>query len=140
MSFRKRVYEGDIVIVIVIVIIAHFCCAEARPYPNAQQMDRGHPERYERLPHSLPRSGKFLLIYVCNFHVLSDLLLIYICKLHWNLVMNVFHLLCRGQPAVIDSMVFRQLIQQLQGNFLLIYICKLHWNLNTMFVCQVNYF
>ena len=28
-------------------------------------------------------SGKFLLIYICNFHVLSHLLLIYICKLHW---------------------------------------------------------
>ena len=28
--------------------------------------------------------GKLLLIYICNFHVLSDLLLIYICKLHWN--------------------------------------------------------
>ena len=24
------------------------------------------------------------MIYICNFHVLSDLLLIYICKLHWN--------------------------------------------------------
>ena len=26
------------------------------------------------------------------------------------------------------------------NHLLLIYICKLHWNLNTMFVCQVNYF
>ena len=25
-----------------------------------------------------------LLIYICNFHVLSHLLFIYICKLHWN--------------------------------------------------------
>jgi hypothetical protein len=41
-------------------------------------------------------SGKLPLIYICNFHVLS--------------------------------------------NLLLIYICKLHRNLNTMFVCQVNYF
>ena len=32
-------------------------------------------------------SGNFLLIYICNFHVLSNLLLIYICKLHWNLNM-----------------------------------------------------
>ena len=32
-------------------------------------------------------SGKFLLIYICNFHVLSNLLLIYLCKLHWNLTM-----------------------------------------------------
>ena len=23
-------------------------------------------------------------MYICNFHVLSNLLLIYICKLHWN--------------------------------------------------------
>jgi hypothetical protein len=26
------------------------------------------------------------------------------------------------------------------SHLLLNYICKLHWNLNTMFVCQVNYF
>ena len=30
-------------------------------------------------------SGNFLLIYICNFHVLSHLLLIYICKLHWDI-------------------------------------------------------
>ena len=30
------------------------------------------------------KSGKLLLIYICNFHVLNHLLLIYICKLHWN--------------------------------------------------------
>ena len=29
-------------------------------------------------------AGKLLLIYICNFHVLSHLLLIYMCKLHWN--------------------------------------------------------
>jgi hypothetical protein len=28
---------------------------------------------------------KFLMIYICNFQVLSNLLFIYICKLHWNL-------------------------------------------------------
>ena len=33
-------------------------------------------------------NGNFLLIYICNFHVLSHLLLIYICKLHWNPVAN----------------------------------------------------
>ena len=27
--------------------------------------------------------GKLLLIYICNFHVLSNLLFNYICKLHW---------------------------------------------------------
>ena len=31
-------------------------------------------------------SGKYLLIYICNIHVLSNLLLIYIYKLHWNLL------------------------------------------------------
>ena len=30
----------------------------------------------------------FLLIYICNFHVLSNLLLIYIRKLHWNFKVN----------------------------------------------------
>ena len=34
---------------------------------------------------SSPTQGKLLLIYLCNFHVVSNLLLIYICKLHWNL-------------------------------------------------------
>ena len=37
---------------------------------------RGRSDVYE---------GSFLLIYICNFHVLSHLLLIYIYKLHWNL-------------------------------------------------------
>jgi hypothetical protein len=27
----------------------------------------------------------FLLIYICNFHVLNHFLFMYICKLHWNL-------------------------------------------------------
>ena len=30
--------------------------------------------------------GKLLLIYICNFHVLSHFLLIFICKLHWNML------------------------------------------------------
>ena len=33
---------------------------------------------------ALGLGGNFLLIYVCNFHVLNHLLFIYICKLHWN--------------------------------------------------------
>ena len=33
---------------------------------------------------ALRLEGKLLLIYICNFHVLSNLLLIYICKLHWD--------------------------------------------------------
>ena len=32
----------------------------------------------------LRQEGKLLMIYICNFHVLSNLLLIYICKLHWK--------------------------------------------------------
>ena len=31
--------------------------------------------------------GKLLMIYICNFHVLSHLLLTYICKLHWITLM-----------------------------------------------------
>ena len=38
-----------------------------------------------RLVLTLGAAGNFLMIYICNFHVLSHLLLIYICKLHWNL-------------------------------------------------------
>ena len=34
--------------------------------------------------------GESLLIYICNFHVLSDLLLIYIYKLHWNRTGRLF--------------------------------------------------
>ena len=33
---------------------------------------------------------KFLLIYICNFHVLNNFLLIFICKLHWNCIKNRF--------------------------------------------------
>ena len=32
--------------------------------------------------------GKLLMIFICNFHVLSHLLLIYIRKLHWNLLVR----------------------------------------------------
>ena len=41
-------------------------------------------EREETKTKKADQGGKFLLIYICNFHVLSNLLLIYICKLHWN--------------------------------------------------------
>ena len=33
--------------------------------------------------------GNFLLIYICNFHVLNHLLLIFICKLHWKVLMTM---------------------------------------------------
>jgi hypothetical protein len=83
--------------------------------------------------------GNLLMIYICNFHVLSHLLLIYICKLHWNhIVMTDFGqalLRCWHNFLLIYIWNFHVLY-----NLLLIYICKLHWNLNTMFVCQVNYF
>jgi hypothetical protein len=147
-------------------------------------------------------SGKFLLIYICNFHVLNHLPLIYICKLHWNLssrlgaeksdlfychrsflvvILDNEHIeaatisikTCStscssfGDGALISGagclfFLCERLGSDSQGgglgmsgkllrliyicNFhvlshlLLIYICKLHWNLNTMFVCQVNYF
>ena len=57
-----------------------------------------YPRPYHNFPRqvclmatlSIDRGGTlsqvhFLLIYICNFHVLNHLLLIYICKLHWNL-------------------------------------------------------
>ena len=43
-------------------------------------------------------SGNFLLIYMCNFHVLSNLLFIYICKFHWNLIGDEI-----GKTAVIKT-------------------------------------
>ena len=42
-------------------------------------------EAKEKHARAQMKEGKFLLIYICNFHVLSNLLLIYICKLHWNI-------------------------------------------------------
>jgi hypothetical protein len=49
------------------------------------------------LHHNYLRAGNFLLIFICNFHVLNHFLLIYICNFH---VLN---------------------------HFFLIYMCKLHW-------------
>ena len=43
-------------------------------------------------------SGKSLLIYIWNFHVLSNLLLIYICKLHWNRRRRTPHLKSPKHP------------------------------------------
>jgi hypothetical protein len=94
--------------------------------------------RYSLLPHFplllkiATNTGKLLLIYICNFHVLTHLHMICICKLHWNLntmfVCQVYFLLI----YICNLHVLTHLH--------MIYICKLHWNLNTMFVCQVNYF
>ena len=45
--------------------------------------------------------GNFLMIHICNFHVLSNLLLIYICKLHWNQydVSTIMHLMALQELA-----------------------------------------
>ena len=53
--------------------------------------------------------GNFILIYICNFHVLSHLLLIYICKFHWNLQL-VPGRIWKGQDIVFDmlSLVFKK--------------------------------
>jgi hypothetical protein len=48
-------------------------------YSNSDFDESLHPLRGQAA------SGKLLLIYMCTFHVLTNLLLIYICKLHWNL-------------------------------------------------------
>ena len=112
-------------------------------------------------------TGKLLMIYICNFHVLSHLLLIYICKLHWTSATRstfpavmmlrsgcgVWTLINLRQYTVVSTVTSVK-SNVPSGNLLLIYICifhvlshllmnficKLHWNLNTMFVCQVNYF
>ena len=51
--------------------------------------------------------GNFLLIYICNFHVLSHFLLIYICKLHWNLGLNAAEVaitaVSEGGNTVVDE-------------------------------------
>ena len=44
--------------------------------------------------------GKLLLIYICNFHVLSNLLLIYICKL-LNYICKL-HWKCRWRAKFVD--------------------------------------
>ena len=111
-------------------------------------------------------AGELLMIYTCIFHVLSHLLLIYICKLHWNDIAIVEAKSKadddvqqgRKQDAIRRQKQFisnaLEDIETKAGEFLLIYIWnfhvlsrllfiyifKLHWNLNTMFVCQVNYF
>ena len=56
--------------------------------------------------------GKSLLIFICNFHVLSSFLLIYICELHWKLS----HVLTRTTAVTyrLRSLFF--------GKLLLIYI------------------
>ena len=94
--------------------------------------------------------GNFLLIYICNFHVLSDLLLIYICKLHWNRHLGVRRS-CSQRPGPVTQtawyvaslirmggLLFTMQVVHLLMNYiwhfhvlndlLLIYICKLHWN------------
>ena len=68
-------------------------------------------------------SGELLLIRICNFHVLSNLLLIYTCKLHWNLN-TMFE--CQGDLLLIYIYNFHVL-----NHLPLIYICKLHWNLSS---------
>ena len=144
-------------------------------------------------------SGKLILIYIYNFHVLSNLLLIFICKLHLNLyLIRILEVLQRQFPHWVGDVrglglflgnkrifsnnviasfklchtMYTCTYENSKGvefvkpsielskspidmvnsffvyirNFhvlhhlLLNYICKLHWNLNTMFVCQVNYF
>jgi Anaphase-promoting complex, subunit 10 (APC10) len=50
--------------------------SEEREADSSESLDL-HIDRY------MQYYGSFLLIYICNFHVLSHFLLIYIYKLHW---------------------------------------------------------
>jgi RNA pol II accessory factor, Cdc73 family, C-terminal len=47
-------------------------------------------------------SGNFLLIYICNFHVLNLFLRIYICKLHWGSY-NAFEFLSEAKWTSIED-------------------------------------
>ena len=131
-----------------------------------EQISPADTEMYSKLKFSYVVACQviYLMIYICNFHVSSNLLLIYTCKLHWNQVYgqmkkNLEHkaddiefLLARYpnlRIAYIDSVRSNREGKLLMiyicnfhvlSNLPLIYICKLHWNLNTMFVCQVNSF
>ena len=76
-------------------------------------------------------SGNFLLIHICNFHVLGNLVLIYICKFHCSAAGSASpNKTVEGSFLLIYICNFHVL-----SNLLLIYICKLHW----MFVCQVHF-
>ena len=104
-------------------------------------------------------SGKLLLIYICNFHVLSHLLLIHICKLHWNLR---YQLRTEGEKLISQETLvnLRELITILrkkrevlefdedyvadkivQGKSLLIYICNFHVlsNLLLIYICKLHW-
>ena len=56
--------------------------------PIKQQGLLPKPIKIDIIP-TVPAVGNFLLIYICNFQVLSDLLIIYTCKLHWKLHQNL---------------------------------------------------
>ena len=65
--------------------------------------------------HNLTRiltPGKFLLIFICNFHALSHLLMIYMCKLHWSLkrkyisfstILCDLHIACNNQTKQLNT-------------------------------------
>jgi hypothetical protein len=72
-------------------------------------------------------SGKLLIIYIWNFHVLNHFLLIYICKLHWNKIGGR----CSCREYSEDTGNFRLIYIcnfHVLSHLLLIYMCKLHWN------------
>ena len=83
---------GSIMMPIIGIIIGHsyFFLIEVLP---GQQPSLGS---IIRTPQWCVRIGNFLLIYICNFHVLNHFLLIYVCKLHWNRAVEV--LTSRSQP------------------------------------------
>ena len=84
----------------------------------------------------------------------------YTCELYTNTHCNTTHIAITMLPCTlcnsskVETTSLREVGVTVEGNspiifkcnfhvlsnLLLIYIWKLHWNLNTMFVCQVNYF
>ena len=112
-------------------------------------------------------SGNFLLIYICNLHVLSDLLLIYICKLHWNRlpgsdarVLRVrslclgpclrplasrrslsHHVLAGAAPPKRTPVPLDRAVREDQVHFLLVYICSFHVlnHLLLIYICKLHW-
>ena len=103
-------------------------------------------------------SGNFLMIYICNFHVLSNLLLIYICKLHWNSHIRVLpdddRIIIKNKCSHGEDMRGLKITSNIQiagdavmdkykcaGKLLLIYICNFHVlsHLLLIYICKLHW-
>ena len=104
---------------------------------------------------ALRRLGKFLMIYICNFHVLNHLLCIYICKTplesQYDVRMSgkflmiyicnfhvLNHLLC---IYICKTPLESQYDVRIAGKFLMIYICNFHVlnHLLLIYICKLHW-